>query len=179
MVATGRRTMATTKGPFSSSSSSSSSGQGQTKGKKPQRAAMLTIGDEILNGSVVDSNTSHLASRLAAKGILLKRVEVIGDEVEDIVNTSRRLMSQFDLVFTSGGIGPTHDDKTYEALALSFGLKLVEDPVARSGLEASLAAKGLSLNDSRRRMLLLPHPAPILRHPGLSPLLLFRSSSSC
>eukprot|EP01096_Ripella_sp_DP13-Kostka_P014353 TRINITY_DN644_c0_g1_i1.p1 TRINITY_DN644_c0_g1~~TRINITY_DN644_c0_g1_i1.p1 ORF type:complete len:319 (+),score=102.88 TRINITY_DN644_c0_g1_i1:116-958(+) len=159
--------MATTKGPSSSSSSSSSSGQGQTKGKKPQRAAMLTIGDEILNGSVVDSNTSHLASRLAAKGILLKRVEVIGDEVEDIVNTSRRLMSQFDLVFTSGGIGPTHDDKTYEALALSFGLKLVEDPVARSGLEASLAAKGLSLNDSRRRMLLLPHPAPILRHPEM------------
>ena len=134
---------------------------------KRQRAAMMVIGDEILNGSVPDSNSSLLSRRLFEKGISLKRVEVIGDEVEDIVNTSRRLMSQHDFVFTSGGIGPTHDDKTYEALSLSFGLKLVEDPISRQGLEAALSQKNLTLNDARRRMITLPSPAQIIRHPGL------------
>ncbi|PPQ93727.1 hypothetical protein CVT25_013067 [Psilocybe cyanescens] len=88
-------------------------------------AAALIIGDEILNGKTLDRNSHHFAQYCFEHGINLKRIEVIADNEEEIIEASRRLVDKYDFVVTSGGIGPTHDDITYESLGKAFGQKLV------------------------------------------------------
>ncbi|CAA7259038.1 unnamed protein product [Cyclocybe aegerita] len=88
-------------------------------------AAALIIGDEILNGKTLDRNSHCFAQYCFEHGIDLKRVEVIADNEDEIIEASRRLVSKYDFVVTSGGIGPTHDDITYESLGKAFGQKLV------------------------------------------------------
>jgi len=88
-------------------------------------AAALIIGDEILNGKTLDRNSHCFAQYCFENGIDLKRIEVIADNEEEIVEASRRLVDKYDFVVTSGGIGPTHDDITYESLAKAFNQKLV------------------------------------------------------
>lgn len=126
-------------------------------------AAYIMIGDEILNGSVHDVNLPHLSTQLNKRGVQIKRVEIIPDEIEEIVNTVLRVSSQFHLVFTSGGIGPTHDDRTYEALSKAFHLPLKIDELSRSQLKSYLDQRGHPLNNARLRMVNLPHPATIYR----------------
>ncbi|KAL5357242.1 MoaB/Mog domain-containing protein [Aspergillus floccosus] len=87
-------------------------------------AACLIIGDEVLGGKTIDTNSAFFAKYCFSLGIQLKRVEVIADDESEIIEAVRRMSNNYDLVVTSGGIGPTHDDITYESIAKAFGLKL-------------------------------------------------------
>ncbi|TKA82469.1 hypothetical protein B0A55_02174 [Friedmanniomyces simplex] len=88
-------------------------------------AACLIIGDEVLGGKTVDTNSAYLAKFCFALGIALQRVEVIADDEGEIIEAARRMSARYDFVVTSGGIGPTHDDITYQSIARGFGLPLV------------------------------------------------------
>ncbi|KAM5438991.1 hypothetical protein McanCB56680_005162 [Microsporum canis] len=88
-------------------------------------AACLIIGDEVLGGKTVDTNSPHFAEYCFSLGIQLKRVEVIADEESEIIEAVRRMSEKYDFVVTSGGIGPTHDDITYQSIARAFNLPLV------------------------------------------------------
>ncbi|KAI0634363.1 Molybdopterin binding protein [Trametes polyzona] len=90
------------------------------EGRYIKTAAALIIGDEILNGKTLDRNSNYFARFCFENGIDLKRIEVIPDEEDDIVEAARRLVKTYDFVITSGGIGPTHDDITYASLAKAF-----------------------------------------------------------
>ncbi|PYH89893.1 molybdopterin binding domain protein [Aspergillus ellipticus CBS 707.79] len=87
-------------------------------------AACLIIGDEVLGGKTIDTNSAFLAKYCFSLGIQLKRIEVIADDESEIIEAVRRMSDRYDFVVTSGGIGPTHDDITYESIAKAFGLKL-------------------------------------------------------
>ncbi|PLB47208.1 Molybdopterin binding protein [Aspergillus steynii IBT 23096] len=87
-------------------------------------AACLIIGDEVLGGKTIDTNSAFLAKYCFSLGIQLKRVEVIADDESEIIEAVRRMSNNYDFVVTSGGIGPTHDDITYESIAKAFGLGL-------------------------------------------------------
>ncbi|HKO49277.1 MAG TPA: molybdopterin-binding protein [Polyangiaceae bacterium] len=91
-------------------------------------AAALVIGNELLTGKVLDANVHALAGSLRALGILLSRVVMLPDDVGILADEVRRLSADFDVVFTSGGVGPTHDDVTVEAVARAFGVEVVLDP---------------------------------------------------
>ncbi|KAI1386662.1 molybdopterin binding domain-containing protein [Hypoxylon trugodes] len=88
-------------------------------------AACLIIGDEVLGGKTTDTNSAYMAKWCFSLGINLKRVEVIEDDEDEIVEAVRRMSDRYDFVVTSGGIGPTHDDITYQSIAKAFGLKLI------------------------------------------------------
>ncbi|EZA56360.1 hypothetical protein DMN91_010350 [Ooceraea biroi] len=87
-------------------------------------ASLIVVGDEILRGQIVDTNTSYLARNLTAAGVRLERVTVVPDVVDHIAKEINNVSNQHAIIFTSGGVGPTHDDVTYEAVAKAFGLKL-------------------------------------------------------
>src|SRR5882724_8868527 len=91
-------------------------------------AAALVIGNEILSGKIADANVAELAKVLRAVGIRLQRVVMLPDDIELLAKEVRALSSEFDVVFTSGGVGPTHDDVTIAAVARAFGLEVEEDP---------------------------------------------------
>ena len=91
-------------------------------------AAALVIGNELLSGKIADANVSELAKMLRAVGIRLERVVMLPDELEPLAKELRELSANFDVVFTSGGVGPTHDDITVDAVARAFQLEVVEDP---------------------------------------------------
>lgn len=130
-------------------------------------AACCVVGDEILTGKVHDVNSHVLAKVLFDRGVKLRRVEVIPDVVDEIAATVRRLSSSFDVVFTSGGIGPTHDDVTYEGVAAAFGRPLVFHAPTLDLMAAHYAAKGRALNDASRRMALVPDGCVVWSTPGL------------
>ncbi|KAI1758739.1 molybdopterin binding domain-containing protein [Hypoxylon sp. FL1150] len=88
-------------------------------------AACLIIGDEVLGGKTTDTNSAYMAKWCFSLGINLKRVEVIEDDEDEIMEAVRRMSDRYDFVVTSGGIGPTHDDITYQSIAKAFGLKLI------------------------------------------------------
>ncbi|XP_029177325.1 FAD synthase-like isoform X1 [Nylanderia fulva] len=91
---------------------------------RPCTACLITVGDEILRGQIVDTNTSYLAKNLTAAGIRLQKVTVVPDVVDDIAEEINSASKQYSVVFTSGGVGPTHDDVTYKAVAKAFELRL-------------------------------------------------------
>ncbi len=91
-------------------------------------AAIVVIGDEILSGKFVEENAAFLVGELRALGVALRRITVIPDDLDDIVATVPPLAARFDHVFTSGGVGPTHDDVTIDALAAAFGTDVVTEP---------------------------------------------------
>ena len=94
----------------------------------PGRAAVVIIGDEILSGSTEDINSAYLAKELRGLGVKLDHIAVIPDDVEEISRTVKELSAKYDMVFTSGGIGPTHDDVTMEGIAGAFGVGVLRDP---------------------------------------------------
>ncbi|GAA5915607.1 hypothetical protein JCM8208_001218 [Rhodotorula glutinis] len=96
----------------------------QSNGNVVRRAGCLIIGDEVLNGKTRDTNSNHLAKMLFDLGVELKRIEVIADDEEEIAEAVLRMHKNYDLVITSGGIGPTHDDITYSSIAKAFGDEL-------------------------------------------------------
>jgi len=99
------------------------------------RAAMIVIGNEILSGKITDSNSGFLARELRRMGVSLERIVVIPDVVAVIAATVRGAAAEFDLVFTSGGVGPTHDDLTIAGIAEAFGCPVVQHPRLRAAIE--------------------------------------------
>lgn len=128
-------------------------------------AAILVIGDEILSGRTRDANMHYLAGELAAKGIDLKEVRIVADEIADIVATVNALRLRYNHVFTSGGIGPTHDDITADAIAAAFGLPLSVRADARAILARHYARTGAELNEARLRMARIPEGAVLIENP--------------
>ncbi|WP_323035185.1 competence/damage-inducible protein A [Pararhodobacter sp.] len=128
-------------------------------------AAMLVIGDEILTGRTRDANMYHLAGELTGRGIRLREVRVVPDEQDAIVAAVRALSKSVDHVFTSGGIGPTHDDITADAMAVAFGAAIDVRDDARAILEAHYKRTGLELNEARLRMARVPEGATLIDNP--------------
>jgi molybdenum cofactor synthesis domain-containing protein len=136
---------------------------------KTVTACILIIGNEILSGRTQDENIAFLARGLNDCGIRLREARVIPDDSAVIVATVNEVRQRFDYVFTTGGIGPTHDDITAQSIADAFGVKLVLDPEAER-LLISHYRRG-DLNEARRRMAYVPEgaallPNPISRAPG-------------
>ena len=128
-------------------------------------AAMLVIGDEILSGRTQDTNTHHLAGELTMHGINLKEVRVISDDSGSIVAAVQTLSATYTHVFTSGGIGPTHDDITADCIAKAFGSHIDIRDDARAILQAHYDAQGLTLNEARLRMARIPDNAILIDNP--------------
>ena len=128
-------------------------------------AAMLVIGDEILSGRTRDANMHFLAGELTARGIDLKEVRVVSDERDAIVTSVKALSSDFDNVFTSGGIGPTHDDVTADCVAAAFGAHIDVREDARALLQAHYDSSGMELNAARLRMARIPDGAVLIDNP--------------
>ncbi len=128
-------------------------------------AAMLVIGDEILSGRTRDANMHYLAGELAERGIDLQEVRIVSDVHARIVDALKALRDGHDHVFTSGGIGPTHDDITADAVAAAFGVGLGVREDARAILEAHYQRTGLELNESRLRMARVPEGAVLIENP--------------
>lgn len=128
-------------------------------------AAMLVIGDEILSGRTRDANMHHLAGRLMDKGISLREVRIVADDAPAIVAAVRALSEAYDHVFTSGGIGPTHDDITADCVAEAMGVSIDVRSDARDLLVAHCARQGIELNDARLRMARIPDGATLIDNP--------------
>lgn len=129
------------------------------------RAAMVVIGDEILSGRIRDANMYHLARELADRGIVLAEVRVVPDDHDAIVAAIRALAPGHDAVFTSGGIGPTHDDVTAEAVAEAMGAAISVRDDARRVLAAHYDKVGVDLNAARLRMARVPEGATLIDNP--------------
>jgi molybdenum cofactor synthesis domain-containing protein len=128
-------------------------------------AAMLVIGDEILSGRTRDTNTAHLAARLTETGIDLREVRVVADVQAEIVAALNALRARYDHVFTSGGIGPTHDDITADAVAAAFGVGIDVREDARAILAANYRNPEVELNAARLRMARIPDGASLIDNP--------------
>lgn len=128
-------------------------------------AAMLVIGDEILSGRTRDANMHYLAGQLTEKGISLKEVRVVSDDADAIVAAVRALSSAYDHVFTSGGIGPTHDDITADCIARAFDDHIDVRDDARVLLAAFYEQTGRELNEARLRMARIPDRATLIENP--------------
>ena len=122
-------------------------------------AAMLAIGDELLSGRTKDKNIGQLADMLFLAGIDLKEVRIVGDEEDAIVEALNALRARYTYVFTSGGIGPTHDDITADAVSKAFGVPCLHDPLAMELLGAMYARRGVEFNEARKRMARMPEGA--------------------
>lgn len=128
-------------------------------------AAMLVIGDEILSGRTRDANMYHLAGALTEAGIDLTEVRVVSDQPQAIVAAVKALSQACDHVFTSGGIGPTHDDITADCIAEAFGRTIDVRDDARALLAEHYARTGLELNEARLRMARIPQGAALIDNP--------------
>jgi len=128
-------------------------------------AAMLVIGDEILSGRTRDANMYHLAGELTGHGIDLKEVRVVSDDADAIVAAVQALSGGYDHVFTSGGIGPTHDDITADCIARAFGQSIDVRDDARALLAAHYQRTGSELNEARLRMARIPEHATLIDNP--------------
>ncbi|MBX3596157.1 MAG: competence/damage-inducible protein A [Rhizobiaceae bacterium] len=128
-------------------------------------AAMLVIGDEILSGRTKDRNIGHLADVMTAVGIDLKEVRIVPDEEPAIVNAVNALRAAYRYVFTTGGIGPTHDDITADAVSAAFGLPCEYDEKALALMAQSYARRGIEFTDTRKRMARMPKGAVHIDNP--------------
>ncbi|MGC1467642.1 MAG: competence/damage-inducible protein A [Pseudolabrys sp.] len=125
-------------------------------------AAVLVIGDEILSGRTKDKNIGYIAEYLTALGIDLREVRVVPDVEEEIVAALNTLRKRYSYVFTTGGIGPTHDDITAECIAKAFGVSIDLHPEAVAILKERMAKTGGELNEARLRMARIPAGAALV-----------------
>ena len=128
-------------------------------------AAMLVIGDEILSGRTRDANMHYLAGKLTEVGVDLREVRVVSDDRRAIVDAVRVLSAEYDTVFTSGGIGPTHDDITADCIAEAFDTSIDVREDARALLAAHYEKQGIELNAARLRMARIPEGATLIDNP--------------
>jgi molybdenum cofactor synthesis domain-containing protein len=134
--------------------------------QKTWTAALVVIGDEILSGRTQDRNVAQLATWLNDQGIRLGEVRIVPDDQGRIVETVNALRSSHDYLFTTGGIGPTHDDITVDAIAAAFEVPVVVHPEARAILEDYYRGRPGGLNDARLRMARVPEGAELLPNPS-------------
>ncbi|MFN8828392.1 MAG: competence/damage-inducible protein A [Labrys sp. (in: a-proteobacteria)] len=126
-------------------------------------AAVLVIGDEILSGRTKEKNSGHIADTLIQIGIDLREIRVVPDVEAEIVNALNALRARYDYVFTTGGIGPTHDDITADAVAAALGVGIDHDPRAVAMLKERYAEE--ELNEARLRMARIPFGADLIENP--------------
>jgi molybdenum cofactor synthesis domain-containing protein len=129
---------------------------------KAPTAAVLLIGDEVLSGRTKDKNLGFIADYLTALGIDLKEARVVSDDEADIVAAVNALRSRFTYVFSTGGIGPTHDDITADSMAKAFGVGISHHPEASEILLKHFAEMGREANEARMRMARIPHGATLI-----------------
>src|SRR5208283_396920 len=135
-------------------------------------AGIIIIGDEILSGKVQDTNVLFLTGELWARGVMVSRISVIPDIVDDIAREVRDFSAKYDFVLTSGGIGPTHDDITIEGVSAAFGVR----PVISDMLKGRLEQRNKDLTPARLKMAEVPEGAELLDCGELSfPLIKFRN----
>jgi molybdenum cofactor synthesis domain-containing protein len=127
-------------------------------------AAVLVIGDEILSGRTKDKNIGYIAEYLTGLGIDLKEVRVVPDEEPEIVAALNALRARYTYVFTTGGIGPTHDDITADCVAKAFGVPLEYHPEALEIMRARIALTGGVMNEARMRMTRVPLGGELVRN---------------
>jgi molybdenum cofactor synthesis domain-containing protein len=123
-------------------------------------AAILVIGDEILSGRTKDKNIGYIAEYLTNLGIELREVRVVSDTMDEIVSALNALRPRYTYIFTTGGIGPTHDDITADAVACAFGVPIDHDPRAVAILSERFSAG--ELNEARLRMARIPQGADLI-----------------
>jgi molybdenum cofactor synthesis domain-containing protein len=128
-------------------------------------AAMMVIGDEILSGRTKDRNIGHLADIMTAIGVDLREVRIVPDDQDEIVAAVNALRNRYDYVFTTGGIGPTHDDITADAIAKAFDAPCEYDAKAYALLEASYAKRDMEFTEARKRMARMPAGAEHIDNP--------------
>ncbi len=124
-------------------------------------AALVVVGDEILSGRTQDKNIAQVATWLGVQGIRLREVRVVPDDKDAIIESVNILRARNDYLFTTGGIGPTHDDITVDAVAQALGVEVVIHPAARDMLESYYATRG-GLNPARLRMARVPDGAVLI-----------------
>lgn len=132
-----------------------------TESSRIYTAALIVIGDEILSGRTHDKNIAQVATWLGIQGIRLKEVRVVADETPAIVEAVNTLRARNDYLFTTGGIGPTHDDITVDAIAEALGVNVVVHPQARAILEGYYQERG-GLTEARLRMARVPEGADLI-----------------
>jgi molybdenum cofactor synthesis domain-containing protein len=125
-------------------------------------AAVLVIGDEILSGRTKDKNIGYIAEYLTTIGIDLKEVRVVPDEEPEIITALNALRNRYTYVFTTGGIGPTHDDITADCVAKAFGVSIDVDPRAYAIMNERFKAMGTEMNEARLRMTRIPAGADLV-----------------
>ncbi|MBB4196561.1 competence/damage-inducible protein A [Rhodoblastus sphagnicola] len=130
---------------------------------KQVTASVLVIGDEILSGRTRDTNSGYIANYLTQIGVTLREIRVVADDEDEIVAAINALREKYDYLFTTGGIGPTHDDITADAVAKAFGVEISEDPRAIKLLLERI--KPQDLNAARRRMARIPAGAELVDNP--------------
>ncbi len=138
-----------------------------------RNAGIIIIGDEILSGMVKDSNSSYIIDHLRDVGIEIKKIVVIGDIIEEIGSTVREFSDAYDIVFTSGGIGPTHDDVTIEAISKGFSVDMVKHPALLRRLRQII---GKEPTEVQQRMALIPKGAEVVTDIDLGlPMIIYRN----
>lgn len=128
-------------------------------------AAMLAIGDEILSGRTKDKNIVFLADELTKSGIDLKEVRIVGDDERAIIDAINALRKKYDYIFTSGGIGPTHDDITAQSVAMAFNLPCIYNKEAEKVLVEYYKSRDLPFTAARRLMTRTPEGASLIDNP--------------
>src|SRR5674476_1106537 len=127
-------------------------------------AAILVIGDEILSGRTKDKNIGYIAEYMTAIGIDVKEVRVVSDDEPEVVAALNALRERYTYVFTTGGIGPTHDDITADCIAKAFGVPIDYHPRAIEILKERMAKIGGELNEARMRMARIPQGAELVNN---------------
>ena len=130
--------------------------------KKTLTAAVLLIGDELLSGSICDENLGHIATTLEQRGIRVRETRIVPDIEDDIVDAANALRKRYDYVFTTGGVGPTHDDITSDSIAAAFGVKnIIQQPVFDL-IKGYLDGKGIEFTAAAQRMAFAPEGAEMI-----------------
>jgi len=127
-------------------------------------AGIVIIGNEILSGKVQDENSPYLCRELRALGVEVKRISVVPDDVDAIATESSSLSDAYDIVITTGGVGPTHDDVTIEGIAKGLGQRVISHPDLERQVQELYAGR---VNSARLRLALVPEGAELLGQPDL------------
>ena len=128
-------------------------------------AAMVVIGDEILSGRTQDKNVAHVAIKIGEIGVQMQEVRIIPDIEQEIVDAVNYCRAKYDYVFTSGGIGPTHDDITADSIAAAFGVGIGYHPEAFEILTKHYEQSGVEFNEARKRMARVPDGGTLIDNP--------------
>ena len=132
---------------------------------KSVTAAMIIIGNEVLSGRTQDKNLAFVAQMLGEIGVDMQEARIIPDVLETVEASVNELRARHDYVFTSGGIGPTHDDITADCIAAAFEVKLEKHPLAMQALQAHYDAQEADFNEARQRMARIPEGASLIENP--------------